>query len=276
MASGKSGKKRPSMPSSVGRRQFPWGMVAAITVLVLLAGAFIVYPLVQRNQNRAWEPTDDNRNPALAIPGIVSQDYPGLQHVLGFQRVAYTHSPPFGGAHDGFWAACNGVVYPNPVRSENLVHSLEHGAVWIAYNPDTLDEAGKAALSQRVEGQPYTVMSPYPGLDAPISLQSWGNQLKVQTADDERIDQFIRALRLNRFTHPEVGASCDALGAQGFDQDNPPAFQPIPEQSAVDGQTILPENQGATPGGAPAPDPAVPGQPAPGQQAPAPAPAPGQ
>ncbi|MEJ8281871.1 DUF3105 domain-containing protein [Pseudonocardia spirodelae] len=251
--------------SAVSQRQFPWGMVAAITVLVLLAGAFIVYPLVQRSQNQQWVPSESNPNPALAIPGIVSQEYPGLQHVLGFQTVAYTHSPPFGGAHDGFWAACNGVVYPNPVRSENLVHSLEHGAVWIAYDPDRLDQAGRDALARRVEGQPYTVMSPYPGLDAPISLQSWGNQLKVPTADDERIDQFIRALRTNRFTHPEVGASCDALGAQGFDQDAPPPFAPIPPQTAVDRQTVFPENEGANLG-APAPD-AVPGQ-----QAPAPSP----
>ena len=38
-------------------------------------------------------------------------------------------------------------------------------------------------------------MSPYPGLDAPISLQAWGYQLKVDNADDPRIDDFIKALR---------------------------------------------------------------------------------
>ncbi|MBN9737720.1 MULTISPECIES: DUF3105 domain-containing protein [unclassified Pseudonocardia] len=261
MASGKSsGKKRPPSVGAVNQRQIPWGTVAAVVVIVALAAGFIGYPLLQRGQNAQWTPSEENRDPSLAIEGIVSQEYPGLQHVLGFQSVAYTHSPPFGGAHDGFWAACNGVVYPQPVRSENLVHSLEHGAIWITYNPDQVDEAALGSLRQRVEGQPYTVMSPYPGLDSPISLQSWGHQLKLTDAEDERIDQFIRSLRTNRFTHPEVGASCDALGAQGFDQDNPPPFAPIPPQTAVDKQTVFPENEGANPGGAPAPDPVVPGQ----------------
>ncbi|MEQ3550840.1 DUF3105 domain-containing protein [Pseudonocardia nematodicida] len=276
MASGKSsGKKRPPSLGPVNQRQIPWMMIAAITVLVLLAGAFIGYPLVQRSQNAQWTPTEENQNPATAIEGVISQEFEGLQHVLGFQRVAYQHSPPMGGAHDGFWAACNGVVYPEPVRSENLVHSLEHGAVWIAYNPDLVDEAGQAALRDRVEGQPYTVMSPYPDLDAPISLQSWGNQLKVDAADDERIDQFIRSLRLNRFTHPEVGATCDVGAGGGFDQDAPPAFEAIPPQEAIDRETVFPENEGADLG-APVPDGAVPGeQPVPEEQ-PAPAPAPGQ
>ena len=36
---------------------------------------------------------------------------------------------------------------------------------------------------RRSESQPYTLMSPYPGLDQPISLQSWGHQLKLTDAD---------------------------------------------------------------------------------------------
>ena len=183
---------------------------------------------MQRSEQREWVPSDDNKDPSLAIPGIVNQQYGGGQHIEPNQQVAYTKSPPYGGAHDGYWAACNGVVYPNPVRTENLVHSLEHGAVWIAYNPDQVSGPALETLKSKVDGQPASVMSPYPGLSSPISLQSWGHQLAVQSADDERIDQFVRSLRLNRFTYPEVGASCDALGPGYFDQDNPPPFQPSP------------------------------------------------
>ena len=46
------------------------------------------------------------------------------------------------------------------------------------------------------------LMSPYPGLDAPISLQAWGYQLKVDNADDGRIDEFINALRKNATSEP--------------------------------------------------------------------------
>jgi hypothetical protein len=72
------------------------------------------------------------------------------------------------------------------------------------------------------------MLSPYPGLDQPISLQSWGHQLKLSDANDPRIDQFIAALRTNPNTYPEVGASCDALGPGQFDPSNPPPFDPTP------------------------------------------------
>src|SRR5262249_42962772 len=144
------------------------------------------------------------------------------------QQVAYTHSPPMGGSHDFAWAACNGVVYPKAVRSENMVHAMEHGSVWIAYNPDQVTGAALDTLKAKVQNQPYTLMSPYPGLDQPISLQSWGHQLKLADANDPRIDQFIASLRLNQYTYPEPGASCDELGPGSFVQDDPPAFAPAP------------------------------------------------
>jgi hypothetical protein len=121
------------------------------------------------------------------------------------------------------WATCTGVVYKVPVRTENMVHTLEHGAVWIAYNPVQVDDV--AALEKRVKDQPYMVMSPYPGLDRPVSLQSWGHRLKLDSAGDERIDQFIQALRRNKNTFPEPQAPCDS---GGFDQDNPPPFDASP------------------------------------------------
>jgi hypothetical protein len=39
------------------------------------------------------------------------------------------------------------------------------------------------------------MMSPYPGLDKPVSLQAWGFQLKLDKADDPRVDDFINGFR---------------------------------------------------------------------------------
>jgi hypothetical protein len=249
MVSGKSSKAvRNARAAVVTRRQVPWGLIAGALVVVLFAGGVFGYAYVQNQATQerqaaleAFTPTAENQDPSAQIEGVQSIDYQGGLHVASDQQVAYTNSPPFGGTHDAFWAACNGVVYPDPVRSENLVHSLEHGAVWIAYNPDQVTGEALDALRSRVEGQPYTVMSPYPGLDQPISLQSWGRQLKVADADDPRIDQFVQALRRNPYTHPEVGASCQALGPGQFDQDNPPPFAPPPPPDAVDDTTVFPE-----------------------------------
>lgn len=170
-------------------------------------------------------PTVDNPDPSEDLNGVTKIVYPTALHVGSDQRVAYTHSPPFGGRHDGAWAQCTGVVYPQAIRTETAVHSLEHGAVWITYNPDLISDDDVELLTERVTGIGYMLMSPYPTLDAPISLQSWGHQLKLDNAEDPRIDQFISALRLNPAAFPEVGATC-AVSPLSFNADNPPPFDP--------------------------------------------------
>jgi hypothetical protein len=216
-----------------------WTALVSMSLIVLIAGGVFGYVLWQRHTDNAstgplaaFVPSESNQDPSTHIPGVVVKAV-GSDHIQPGERVAYTNSPPLGGAHDPYWAACTGVVYDRPVRSENLVHSMEHGAAWIAYNPEHVTGDALAALDRRVRGQPYTVMSPYPGLDQPISLQTWGHQLKLSDANDPRIDQFLTALRRNPYTHPELGASCQALGPGAFDQDQPPPFQPAPPVSAI-------------------------------------------
>jgi Protein of unknown function (DUF3105) len=173
-----------------------------------------------------FKPSKANHDPAKAIPGIKIREYAIGLHIQAPQRVGYDQSPPYGGAHDMIWAACNGVVYTKAVRNENMVHTLEHGAVWIAYNPDQVSGDALDTLTAKVTGQTYISISPYPKLDKPVSLQSWGHQLKLDDVNDPRIDEFITALRLNQYTTPELGAPCDAT--QYFDVDDPPPFDPSP------------------------------------------------
>ena len=188
--------------------------------------------------------SEENKDPSENIEGVVRKTYDAGQHVSAEQRVAYDQSPPFGGPHDNAWAECNGTVYPNPVRSENMVHALEHGSVWIAYDPDKVKGKDLDSLKAKVNGQPYMLMSPYPGLDKPVSLQSWGHQLKVTSATDERVDQFIKSLRQNQYQNPEPGGRCDAQGT-GFDVTNPPPFvaeKPDPK----DPNTVSMDGKGAS------------------------------
>ena len=240
----------------VARRSTPWGTIAAVAVVAVFAATVFGYAFLRDRANETQSaalagflPSASTPDPSRQIPGVSVTAYQGSQHVAPTAQVAYTQSPPSGGAHDGFWAACTGVVYDQPVRSENLVHSLEHGAVWIAYNPDQISGDALEQLAARVRDRTYTALSPYPGLDQPISLQSWGHQLKLADPADPRIDQFLTALRANSNTHPEVGASCQALGAGRFDQDAPPPFRPAPPVSAVGQPGVLAES-GPTPGGA--------------------------
>lgn len=255
MVSGKNSRAtRNARAAVVTERSIPWGLIAAVTVVVAFAAVIFGYAFLRSEENSArndalapFTPTAENKDPSTTIPGVEVVPFSGGQHVDPGVQVAYTHSPPFGGTHDYSWAACNGVVYPTAVRSENMVHSLEHGAVWIAYNPDQISGDALKTLSDKVQSKPYTLMSPFPGLDQPISLQSWGHQLKLTDAADPRIDQFVAALRQNQYQYPEPGASCNELGAPNFSQDNPPPFAPVPAAGAPGAAPETTPGSGVTP-----------------------------
>jgi Protein of unknown function (DUF3105) len=272
MASGTKSKGKPKSkgaskggrsraPVSRPKRPKPWGMIAAVLAVVLLAGGVFTYAFMQINEKEKWIASEDNKDPSDNIDGVTKVSYEGADHVTPDQRVAYDQSPPFGGPHDQAWANCSGTVYESAVRTENMVHSLEHGAVWIAYNPDEIKGGALDKLKSKVEGQPYMMLSPYPDLDSPISLQSWGHQLKLDSPDDERVDQFINALRENSFQNPEPGGRCDSDGT-GFDPLNPPPFvaeAPDPKTAVkMDGTGAIEATDEGQP---PASQPAPPSQP---------------
>lgn len=238
MASGKSAKKNrkaKSVPVVRQRQGLPWLTISAVGVIVVLAvviGVVVINSQDEKNTANAalaaWVPSTENPDPSVNIAGIFTVPagtYKASQHVSSTQRVAYDsvakNLPPIGGPHDQTWAACNGVVYNSAVRNENMVHPLEHGAIWIAYNPDTIDSGDLDILTGLVNGQPYMMLSPYPNLPSKISLQAWEHRLEVDSASDERVMQFITALRQNTSVYPEIGATCSQ---PTFNIQNPPAF----------------------------------------------------
>ncbi len=125
-------------------------------------------------------------------------------HVTG--PISYPMSPPVGGPHNPVWQDCMGEVYPQPIANEHAVHSLEHGAVWVTYRPDLPADQIKE-LAAQVTDRPFMMMSPYPSLDRPISLQAWGYRLQVDSADDPAILTFIRAYRIKATLEPQAGCS---------------------------------------------------------------------
>lgn len=198
-----AGKGRTRPPVNVVTPQRPWGLIAAAIAVALFAAAVLTYAVIQVNESQA-----DDVESVDEIEGLQAFDYAaGQDHVT--TPVQYTQSPPVGGAHDGNWADCTGTVYDVDIRHENAVHSLEHGAVWITYNPDEVSDADVATLAELVDGESGRMLSPYVGLDSPISLQSWNHQLKVDSADDVRVKQFADFLTRNGDFYPEVGASCE-------------------------------------------------------------------
>lgn len=123
-------------------------------------------------------------------------------HVEG--AVDYAQTPPAGGEHHPAWLNCG--VYEEPVPNENAVHSLEHGAVWVTYDPEALSDEDVAALRSALPST-YVILSPFEGLPSPIVLSGWNTQLEVDEADDPRIAEFLEEYWLSDDV-PEPGASC--------------------------------------------------------------------
>lgn len=171
--------------------------------LVLSLAALVVGVSLVACGSDAPEPTT---GATVDIEGVQTFDDLSRDHTT--DAVDYAQSPPVGGEHDPQWLDCTGTVYAEPVRDENAVHALEHGAVWITYSDD-LASADVDALADRVAGQPYTFMSPYPEQGSPIVLTGWGVQLSLDDISDERVDEFLTAYRQGPQT-PEPGATCEA------------------------------------------------------------------
>lgn len=231
------------------------GTIALFVAVGLVALAIIGYA--------GWKVWDKTRpfgeQRAQKISGVVNYrakdvDWLTNRHVAGPQK--YQTSPPVGGNHNSAWENCEGDVYTEQIPKEHAVHSLEHGAVWITYRPDLpSDEVN--ALKKKVQGVGYMMMSPFPGLDSPISLQAWGFMLKVDSADDSRIDKFIKAFR--QHSNVERGATCSGgitiTGEKPYDPQPGQPGQQMPGQQPAQGQPAAgqPPAQGQAPAqGAPA------------------------
>lgn len=117
--------------------------------------------------------------------------------------VTYKQTPPVGGEHNPAWLNCG--VYSKPVPNENAVHSLEHGAVWVTYDP-SMKDADLDTLRTALPST-YSVISPYKGIDSPIVLSAWNKQLKVTKADDPRVAKFFEEYWKGDGA-PEPGAPC--------------------------------------------------------------------
>ena len=137
-------------------------------------------------------------------PGGV-QTFSGLTQNHVQTPVRYAQTPPVGGDHDQVWQNCGS--YDGPIRNENAVHSQEHGAVWLTYRPDLT-----ANQIERLRGfaeRDFVLVSPYPDLPAPVVASAWGKQLRMDSADDPRLEQFVGAFRQGPQT-PEPGAPCSS------------------------------------------------------------------
>ncbi len=166
--------------------------------IAIAAGGLLVVVTACGNDSETAKTSDSTAARAPSTSFVVE----GGVHVDG--PVVYAQTPPAGGDHNPVWQNCG--AYTQPVPNETAVHSMEHGAVWITFQP-ALDSAQVKTLAGYTTNQTHVLVSPFEGLPAPIVASAWGAQARFEAADDAGIAAFIQQYQLSAQS-PEPGAPC--------------------------------------------------------------------
>lgn len=188
-----------------------WGVVAIVGIVlatvIIMATAGGSSPTATPSASPSSPSPTATSSSAAGIEGVVVTTGWSRDHAEGQPEPSPVNGvllPPAGGTHSAQWQSC--AVYDEPIDTWRAVHSMEHGAVWITYNP-ALDASEVASLAALADGQDYVLMSPLPDLTSPVVLTAWGLQLELPSADDPRAAQFVAAYANGPQT-PEPGAPC--------------------------------------------------------------------
>ncbi len=167
-----------------------WGGIGVAVIAII---GFIIW--------RGVRPAAGETFPVMvSSPHIPLETDPGL----------YNSDPPTSGLHyaseldAGFYEA-NSYKFP----AGYLVHNLEHGYVIFWYNCGLLDEPGCTALKEQIKttmddlGGVKLIAYPWPSLDVPLALTSWGRLEKFESFDAEKAKAFYRA-NLNKAPEPDA------------------------------------------------------------------------
>jgi len=195
-------RARGRKPAPV-KKPFPWGFAVGALALALFCGGILTYAAL----NVSLGDSSSLIHLEHSISGLHSDHSLSRNHIDG-KFIDYPNestTPPDGGNHNPNWQSCQ--TYATEIAPEHAVHSLEHGAVWVTYNPEKVQGSELDALKKVVGSDPYRILSPYPGLKSPISLQAWGEQLFVDKVSDKRVKKFLDGFTQGPQT-PEKGASC--------------------------------------------------------------------
>lgn len=168
----------------------------AVLILIVVLGIFLANKDAKNNKQGAV----NNAAPLLG------QEFPNLgqKHIdVGSQHEAYNSNPPTSGPH--YVQPANWGIYDKTLPDEQLVHNLEHGGIWISYKGIGADV--KAKLEAIAKSNPGNViLEPREQNDSPIAVASWTRLLKMDSYDEQKVLDFIKA-NTNRSPEPISNAS---------------------------------------------------------------------
>ena len=128
------------------------------------------------------------------------------QHVTGPVDYSDFSNPPTYGPHHGALRDDDGNsiiprptgVYSTPQPDEALVHNIEHGHVWISYNPALISPSDLAMLEDFVNDggtDAGVILTPRDANTSAIAVASWARLLELDSFNDEEIRDFVNTNR---------------------------------------------------------------------------------
>lgn len=176
------------------RRNLYKGLLWGLGVIVVLGGAVAI--AVDLSQPEAPPP------PELAdvetFPDL------GVQHLApGAPAPEYNSDPPTSGPHAQSPAPCG--IYRQPVDDTAQLHSMEHGAVVVQYDPELPQE--QVELIEGIDWSPAAeiIVAPRPDNPAAVALTAWTRRLLLNEVDTAVIEAFQREFGNQS---PEATAQC--------------------------------------------------------------------
>lgn len=193
-------KRRAEKVAALKKKQTVEKRRNLVTVVgSIAAGAGILSLIITVVISSATPPVDPS---TIEVEGV--QTFEGLESIHVETAIDYDITPPAGGPHHPRWLNCG--IYEEVIPSEYAVHSLEHGSVWVTYDPAQLSDDEIGQLRGAMPST-YMILSPFENLDAPVYASAWGYQVALDGVDDPRLEDFIVKYRLSPEV-PEPGALC--------------------------------------------------------------------
>lgn len=153
-----------------------------VTLFVILALAALIY---------FWISSQKPKTPDLSK----AYEIQGAEHIqIGAPHPEYNSNPPSSGWH--YAEPAKEEFYDKELSDEQVVHNLEHGDIWIAYNP-RISQGMKDELKKLSKAKIITTARAKNEYD--ISLVAWGRvdsfNIENNALDIARIEDFIKRYR---------------------------------------------------------------------------------
>ncbi len=120
----------------------------------------------------------------------------GSEHIVAGTSFRYPTMPPAGGPHWEIPARCG--IYAEPIPYEALVHTTEHGAIVMYYDPAAWTPTAIAqfeTLAREIlrDGDRFVLAPapPTPPFPRPIVLATWGYLLSLDEFEPNTIRDFV-------------------------------------------------------------------------------------